>query len=94
MMQLNQVRSKRVSCNIWQVTVFDKCKAVGAGIEKGFCNIVQVFVIEARNAKDNIVKHGGDRFEVTVTSPSKSVVPCQIADNRNGTYKGISILHS
>lgn len=59
--------------------------AFGPGLVAGHVNKPQKFQIQARDSKENPLKHGGDPFEVLITVDGNAV-QTDIVDNGDGLY--------
>jgi len=59
--------------------------AHGRGLNSGFIDRPLLFTIHAKDADDEYLANGGDTFDVTVRGPDGDV-PCNIKDNKDGTY--------
>lgn len=59
--------------------------AFGPGLTVGHVSKPQTFQIQARDSKENPLKHGGDPFEVLVTVDGNAV-QTEVTDNGDGLY--------
>jgi len=76
-------RNRDLEFNITPVAA--KCQATG--IQDGEVGIPQEFTIESRNGKGGLTGVGGHNFTCDIDGP-KGKIPCQVIDNKNGTYTG------
>jgi len=83
---LNNQAKKRSLEEQERLSIPQKCRAYGPGLEKGETYIPTEFTIEAINTFNRRVNHGGDPFEVSIMSPKQTQVPFRMQDNENGLY--------
>lgn len=70
---------------IRRTPVAEQCRAYGPGLEGGEALIPGDFIIEARNARGELIPMGGFPFSAQCTDPQGRNVPVDVKDNGDGT---------
>merc|ERR1712130_186033 len=60
----------------------------GPGVTNGLDDRPLEFTIQAKDKDGNNVPVGGDDFRVNIVGPNNETVPCELKDNKDGTYSG------
>ena len=81
----NKRGDRDAEARLRRTPVADQCRAHGPGLEGGEALIPGLFVIEARNARGELIPMGGFPFAATCTDPSGRQIPVQLKDNADGT---------
>ena len=66
------------------LTMASSCKVEGDGLRRAIVRQMAIFTIIARNAADELIKMGGDKFNVAMRGAS--ALRARVFDNEDGTY--------
>jgi len=66
------------------LTMASSCKVEGDGLRRAIVRQMATFTIIARNAADELIKMGGDKFNVAMRGAS--ALRARVFDNEDGTY--------
>ncbi len=81
----NKRGDRDAEARLRRTPVAEQCRAHGPGLEGGEALIPGLFVIEARNARGELIPMGGFPFSAKCTDPAGREIPVQLKDNADGT---------